>query len=209
LGGYKGPANHQTPAQTDPVCDPGAKVPDAICPDTQIVDRLQVGAGHIHGSPVVWWRYPANDWRVYIWSERDTLKQVPLVQKGQTLGFGQVISAGPLTKGMPGGMLALSANDDKDGILWATHPDPAFNALSGGTCPIGDHDFPGVPGVLYAFDANTLAPLWDSTQNRQRDDLGYFAKFSPPTVAAGRVLVMSAPLDGNSTGNLRVYELLP
>ena len=62
-----------------------------------------------------------------------------------------------------------------------------------------------VPGVVRAFDATNLTnELWDSTQNLARDDVGSYAKFTPPTVANGKVYVASL-----FTGLLQVYGLNP
>jgi hypothetical protein len=78
---------------------------------------------------------------------------------------------------MPGGMLSLSANGNTagTGILWASHPvRNANNEI--------------VPGILRAYDASDLTKeLWNSKMNVQRDDVGNFAKFCPPTIANGRV----------------------
>ncbi|HET7751245.1 MAG TPA: hypothetical protein VFK81_17780, partial [Terriglobales bacterium] len=47
-----------------------------------------------------------------------------------------------------------------------------------------------VPGILYAFDASNLShELWDSRQNSRRDGVGMYAKFTPPTIANGKVYV--------------------
>jgi hypothetical protein len=57
-------------------------------------------------------------------------------------------------------------------------------------------------GVLRAYDAGDVShELWDSTQNSQRDDLGGFAKFAPPTIANGKVYVPTF------SGELLVYGL--
>jgi hypothetical protein len=46
----------------------------------------------------------------------------------------------------------------------------------------------GVKGILLALDAEDAArTLWTSEQTPSRDQLGLFAKFSPPTVAGGKV----------------------
>jgi hypothetical protein len=42
---------------------------------------------------------------------------------------------------------------------------------------------------VWAFDALTLALLWD-------DQTPAFSKFTPPTVARGRLIVASAEADG-------------
>lgn len=76
---------------------------------------------------------------------------------------------------MPGGFLLISADGAKDGILWAAHPwSEDLNQKIG-------------EGVARAFDAGSLNELWNSRQNRVRDDYGNFAKFCPPTVAKGKV----------------------
>jgi outer membrane protein assembly factor BamB len=48
-------------------------------------------------------------------------------------------------------------------------------------------DHGNAPGILYAFDAETLAELWNSEENASRDRLGTLVKFVPPTVAGGKV----------------------
>ena len=44
-------------------------------------------------------------------------------------------------------------------------------------------------GVLYAFNADTLQPLWSDKTNDARDEVGMFAKYVPPMVANGKVYV--------------------
>ena len=72
-----------------------------------------------------------------------------------------------------------------------------------------------VPGVLYAFDAaNQATPIWTSTANKARDDLGSLAKFNAPVVANGKVFVASqiAPASDYATtagAKIQVYGLLP
>jgi hypothetical protein len=53
----------------------------------------------------------------------------------------------------------------------------------------GDANQAVVPGVLYAFNAETLALLWSSTG--ANDDALNFAKGAPPVVANGRIYVAS------------------
>ena len=60
-----------------------------------------------------------------------------------------------------------------------------------------------VAGVLRAFDATDLTnELWDSRQNAARDDVGNYAKFSPPTIANGKVYLATF------SNQLLVYGLL-
>ena len=57
-------------------------------------------------------------------------------------------------------------------------------------------------GALYAYDAADVskASLWNSTLDA-KDDVGNFAKFSPPTVANGKVYLATF------SGKLQVYGL--
>ena len=83
--------------------------------------------------------------------------------------------------GMPGGMLALSANGRTagTGILWAVVP------LDGDA-----NEQRGVKGIVLALDAQDVSrTLWTSEQIAGRDRLGLFAKFNPPLVADGKVFV--------------------
>jgi hypothetical protein len=80
---------------------------------------------------------------------------------------------------MPGGMLTLTANGEQDntGIIWASHP-ISLNANQA-----------VVPGMVRAIDAGDLRhELWNSTM-RTADDIGMLAKFTPPTVANGKVYI--------------------
>jgi hypothetical protein len=73
--------------------------------------------------------------------------------------------------GMPGAALALSANRNRSGIVWASMPrsDDATNGVH--------------IGSLVAADALDLHELW-------RDDcIRYFAKFNPPVFADGKVIL--------------------
>ncbi len=99
---------------------------------------------------------------------------------------------------MPGGFLSISANGSSNGIVWASTP---YN---------GDAANQNVQGVLYAFNADTLAPLWTDKTNDARDEIGMFAKYVPPVVANGKVYVPNFGPVGNTdgSGNLVVYGLL-
>jgi outer membrane protein assembly factor BamB len=142
-----------------------------------------MGYHHIHGSPVTWTEH-GKDPMVYVWPERDRVRGFRFDRR--TSRFVDVAPpgreptstlAGPMSHkyGMPGAALSISANGDRDGVLWATRP-LEHNALTA-----------TVAGVLQALDASTLRLLWDS-----RADGGvsfYFAKYASPTVAGGKVFV--------------------
>jgi PA14 domain/K319L-like, PKD domain len=147
----------------------------------QIVQSFQASsAARMNGSPV-YWNGPGYGPAIYVWPAGDPLKVFRLV--GST--FITPASAQSTTLapgGMPGGMLSLSANGTTagSGILWAS--------MSRG----GDANHAPQPGILRAYDAsNVTRELWNSQQNATRDTLGNFSKFSPPTIANGKVYVAS------------------
>jgi hypothetical protein len=162
---------------------------------------------HIHGSPV-YWKGRLRTF-LYVWGENDCLRAYPLdaggVPKssnqclaGTTIGaaasFSSDLAPRPTgEEGMPGGMLAVSANGDHEGsaIVWASRP------LSGTAL----QHVP--PGVLEAFDASNVARrLWASEEFAD-DTIGNFARFTPPTVAGGRVFMATF------SHEVAVYGLLP
>ncbi len=84
-----------------------------------------------------------------------------------------------------GGSFSISANGSTNGILWAVQD----NSPS--------------PGVLRAYNpANLAIELYNSDQAGTRDSLGLAAKFNIPTVANGKVFVVTQ-------NQLVVYGLLP
>jgi hypothetical protein len=97
--------------------------------------------------------------------------------------------------GHPGANLSLSAhrNIDGTGILWAAHTLPHS----------GQQDFfrSSMAGILRAYDAQNLShELWNSEMCPD-DELGKFPKFTPPTVANGKVYMATF------SGKLMVYGL--
>ena len=86
----------------------------------------------------------------------------------------------------PGGALAISANGNTNGILWAVW----MNGTSS-------------PGSLRAYDATNLSfELYNSDQAGTRDTLDIAAKFAIPLVVNGKVFVAS-------NSQLTVFGLLP
>jgi hypothetical protein len=159
--------------------------------DSQIAETFQITSGNIHGGPV-YWSGPKGP-MVYVWGEFDYLKEFQLV--GEKLGQTPVAkSPAPVPDGMPGGFLSVSANGSKagTGIVWACTPYDA-NA-----------NWETVPGIVHAYDASDVShELWNSKMNADRDDVGMFAKFCPPTIVNGKVYVSTF------SNQLQVYGLLP
>jgi outer membrane protein assembly factor BamB len=160
----------------------------AQCAD-DVVQRFQASCGnHIHGSPV-YWDSGERGPDVYVWGENDYLRAFPFSRKDQrfeTEGCSSNVppwSVGKIKSpvrnmGMTGGMLSISADGKKNGIVWATTPV---------SC---DANLRAVPGVLRAYDANDLSrELWDSYMDLDHDDFGNFSKFTPPTISDGKVYV--------------------
>ena len=161
---------------------------------------------NIHGGPVVWAH--SSEMFVYINGEEDPLKQYRLIpdtapgSPGWKFASDQPFKTSPesapypnfpagmfgqLGRGavwMPGGFLSLSADGDNmsSGVLWVTMPyaESANHAV--------------VRGVLRAYDASDVSKgeLWDSENSgNDQDRLGQFAKFCPPTIANGKVYVVT------------------
>lgn len=146
--------------------------------------------GHVHGSPVFW---AAPDYgRAYVWGENDHLKQYDF-KKNRFVADKPTTSIFKPPDGMPGGMLSLSVNGAKPGtsVLWGVVPRNGDANRSR-----------GVQGLLVAVDARDVSKqLWTSELAGQRDSLGLYAKFVPPTIAGGKVFVATY---GN-TEALRVW----
>lgn len=165
--------------------------------DTALVSDFQASGGHIHGSPV-FWQGPQGGF-VYVWGESDHLKGFPVVNgnpqqqnaKVSTWGIPEGPTGGCPTSNhhwMPGGILSVSANGSKagTGIVWAL------------VTANGDaNECRGVKGMLMAFDAEDVSTeLWRSQQSDPAQDTadssGLLARFTPPTIANGKVFVGTA-----------------
>jgi len=173
----------------------------------------EISTHHIHGSPVVY-DSPQHGVLVYVWGENDVVRAYRYDPVGHTfpgqpdqrnqpgtpVARGTIFASNdvPDRRGMPGGMLSLSANGKTPGtaLLWGSFP-PYLNANQ-----------QVVDGELVAYDAakfdalGRLVALWRSHQNPGRDDYGKFAKFCCPTVANGKVYMVTF------SNRLNVYGLL-
>ena len=177
-----------------------------------------------------------SDKYIYLWGENDFLRVFQFLDTNghphlkstaaavSTMRAPQVLAPtlpGQIPRGgMPGGFLAVSSNGNEDGIIWA---------LAVYACNANQHV---EPGILYAFDAadflgqrdmtGELKELWNSKEYAARDDVGYFAKFTYPTIANGKVYAAGwGPVPSHERdkcapegvpsdrGQLNVYGLLP
>jgi hypothetical protein len=133
--------------------------------------------------------------RIYLWPENHGLRVYSFsdnrVEQTPVARYDELKTA------HPGGIFSVSANGDTPGsaIVWATliKEGDAWGAIA--------------TGQLVAIDATTGAKLWDSAAS-PADTLGNFAKWSPPTVANGKVYVASfARVNASAPAFLRVYGL--
>jgi outer membrane protein assembly factor BamB len=159
---------------------------------------LGVKTRHLHGSPVYW------DGKLFVWGENETLRMFSLDVSGQTrlLAHGAEFASADLADptnnslgGMPGGMLTLSSNGRRDGIIWATAP------------VSGDANKEPRPGIIRAYDASYLNQSERNTDGVPKlrklwEASGFtFSKFCPPLVADGKLFVPTYD------GRIDVYTL--
>ena len=176
-------------------------------------DGKEVSTHHIHGSPVTYDSLNQGV-LVYVWGENEVLRAYqydPATHsfpgqpnkrnlEGMSIAIGSMYASNDQRprNGMPGAMLALSADAKQAGtaILWASLPQ------------FGDANKGSVNGVLTAYDATRFdnqgrfVQIWHSHQN-PNDDPGIFAKFCCPTIADAKVFLATF------SNKLRIYGLRP
>ena len=149
---------------------------------------------HQHGSPIYW------AGKIFNMCENGNLRVWSLKRDGLDFIARSTEVASPFSPripgGMPGGMMALSANGTKDGVLWAVIPDGDAN---NGDSNRKEFAFMrATTGRVFAFDAQTWgAKMPDGDTQIQRlwmSDIpvaGHhvFAKFNVPVINDGRVWV--------------------
>ncbi len=171
--------------------------------DYKVTELLQWP--HIHGTPV-FARFGPEEAYLFVWPEKDRLKRYrwrgdrfdPLPQQGDALAPPFITPPPPgrvgLT-GMPGGM--LSVNIDPSGpslgvVLtsvkmcgWGTGERRVDEERVEVKYPRCDDD--QNRGILRAYDPFTMRRVWMND-----NDNYWYAKFVPPTVAAGRIFLPTA-----------------
>jgi hypothetical protein len=162
--------------------------------DKHAAQHFQITSSHLHS--VVYWKSAKSGELLYLWGQRDKARVYRF--NGEKLDETPLMTRQEKNEGHPGAMLSLSANGDRDGILWA-----AIHAT-------GDSWDKSQPGVLHAYDADDIThELWNSLENPRRDDCNNYSKMAPPTVANGRVYLASFGKENIGTGQMCVYGLLP
>jgi outer membrane protein assembly factor BamB len=162
--------------------------------DEHAVQHFKATASHLHS--LVFWQSAKSGSLLFVWGQRDKAKVYKF--SGDKLGETPWMMRDIPNQGHPGAMLSLSANGNRDGILWA-----AIHAT-------GDSWHESRPGILHAYDADDIHhELWNSLEVPSRDDCGEYSKMAPPTIANGRVYLASFGSENVGTGQLCVYGLLP
>jgi hypothetical protein len=189
-------------------------------PGTSCAGNMHGPEAWVYATPITW--VGPDGTHVYVWADNDYLRDYLLDGSGKFQDSGQICwcnpwsvsgSDGPInlpadpdcaatnTQGnvtgnasSTGGAVAISSNGSEkgSGILWATYANPtAGTPLTMST-----------PGYIAAYDAtNVSTPIWISSDNTN-DTLGDWAKFTPPTVANGKVYAATF------SNKLVVYGLL-
>ena len=133
----------------------------AIASNNGSCSGLPIDSGEF-GAPVYF------NGTVYFGGSGDVIRAYKLASarlpNGATMQTGQTFC-------YPGASLSISANGGSNGILWAVENS-------------------STQGVLHAYDAGSLSnELYNSAQAGTRDRFGPGSKFTPPTIANGKVFV--------------------
>lgn len=169
--------------------------------DPAAYGRAEEFGPNIHGTPVYWERPRLGYGLIYQLAEKDYLKAFAYDLRTHRVGERpRMIGRVRAPDGMPGGFSSLSADGDSHGILWTS-------------LPAADAQWTNEAGLLYAFDASTLEELWSdppweggsppAAPPPHGGDDTLFAKFTPPTIADGKVF------RATYSNQLIVYGLRP
>jgi hypothetical protein len=162
--------------------------------DDQAVQHFPATSSQL--PSLVYWNSAKNGGLLYMWGQTDQLRAYRF--DGERFKEAPFAIRPEVTQGHPGAMLSLSANGNKEGILWA-----AIHAS-------GDSWHESRPGILHAYDADDIMhELWNSLANPTRDDCNNYSKAAAPTIANGKVYLASFGTSNVGSGQLCAYGLLP
>lgn len=137
--------------------------------DQQIVQEISGAAGGMWVTPAYF------NGRIYYCAAGDNVKAFAIANAAINP---TPVSKSAATVPYPGSSLSISAAGTNNGIVWGI--DSSANQSG--------------PAILHAYDAGTLAELYNSSQNLARDNPGLAIKFTMPTIANGKVYVPTANL---------------
>lgn len=141
------------------------------------VQALRTSAGGF-GAAAYW------NGTVYLWGSDDVMKAFRVTDQGLSLREASAVRATD-----PGSTPTVSAEGDRNGIVWAIET-RTWNGRD-------------QPAVLHAFDARDVrVELYSSARRSERDRAGLATRFAIPTVVGGRVYVAAK-------GEVDVYGLRP
>ena len=157
--------------------------------DSTAVQNWLVTSSHIHSLNY----FNSN---LYVWGQADYLKVFKF--GGSEFDTTPTFTGSVQAIGHPGASLSISAAGYANGILWA-----ATNSQ-------GKSDGSGAwhmtePGILYAYNLANMSQIWTNEQNASRDDCNYYAKFTDPTIANGKVYLPSFGTAQTNSGQVCVY----
>lgn len=155
--------------------------------NSQIVQTFKGPAYGLWGVPALWHN------NLYVGGQYDTVRQFSFNPKTELFNTA-VASQSPSRFGYPGTIPSVSAQGTAHGIVWAID-----SSLYGYASPNAGVNCSVVPvpsactgpAILHAYNANNLSQeYWNSTQaSNNRDQAGSAVKFTPPTIANGKVYV--------------------
>jgi outer membrane protein assembly factor BamB len=140
------------------------------------------GAHHIMGGPI-YWKSATRGAMIYVSPESEFIRAYRYEERLGQLDPTPLMRSPWQVLHHPGAILSLSANGNRSGsgILWAAHADrtPASHQS-----PFYDN----IKGIVRALDAEDLShELWNSDMDGAEEF--NFAKFTPVTIANGKVYV--------------------
>lgn len=137
--------------------------------NSQIVQDMENAIGGLWATPA-WWNN-----NVYFGGSNDYLRQYTFDPSSGLLSTSAVATG--TYSGFPGPTPSISANGTSNAIVWTLQVDQYGSGQA----------------ILHAYDANDIATeLYNSNQNKARDQPGVAVKFTVPTVVNGKAYVPTA-----------------
>ena len=165
--------------------------------NSQIWQSFKGPSNGLWGTPALWHN------NLYIGGQGDGIKQF-VFNPSTELFTTTVASQSTQHFNYPGTTPSISSQFGKNGIVWALDESLYGYAAGQGCSVVPPPPACTGPAILHAYNATNLAiEYWNSTMAaNNRDRAGNAVKFTPPTIANGKVYV------GTRT-ELDVYGLLP